>query len=471
MESGGNRVNEKRVDPAKIQRSSRLELKIDDLAYGGKGIGRVSDFVIFVSNAVPGDMVRARVVKRAKNHAEAVIEEILTPSPKRIPATCPHSGECGGCTWQNLPYAEQLLYKQRLAESTIAHLGKARPERVEEIIPSPKEWRYRNKMDFTFGTNTDGEPIIGFHSQGAFDSILEVNKCFLQPEIFDDFLATMTEWMRARKLVSYDPRTHRGNLRHLILRHSVTTGEMIAVLLTNEQKLPNPEDLIAALRKACPALKGFVWGLNAGLADFVKMDREIWRWGDPTLEEVLDGLRFRISALSFFQVNTLAAEKLYSVARDMLGEDARKSRLLDAYCGTGSIGIFCAARVREVVGVEISREAIWDARENAERNGMTNCTFMAGDMRRTLPLVMSMPGGRIERIVVDPPRGGMDKHSLRSLLEIHAPVIVYVSCNPATLSRDLVTITEAGYRATVMQPVDLFPQTYHIETVVRFEAT
>ena len=223
------------------------------------------------------------------------------------------------------------------------------------------------------------------------------------------------------------------------------------------------------MRAACPTLKGFVWGLNAGLADLARLDRELWQWGEPSLEESLDGMRFRVSPLSFFQVNTRAAVRLYGVVRDMLGEDARSMRLLDAYCGTGTIGLFCAERVERVVGIELLRDAVWDARSNATRNGIDNCTFFAGEMRDALPLAVSMPGGPFGRVIMDPPRGGMDKRSLRGLIDLQAPVMVYVSCNPSTLARDLETISEAGYRATVMQPVDLFPQTFHIEMVVKFE--
>lgn len=455
--------------PDQIQKMTSLELEITDLAYGGKGIGKIEDFVVFVGGAVPGDLVRARITKRQKNFAEAVMEEILRPSPDRIEPHCPLSGECGGCSWQNLPYKVQLAHKQSQAEATLEHLGKARPDCLRPIVPSPDEWRYRNKMDFTFGANEDGWPVIGFHRPGQFWRILEVHACLLQPEPMDHILGAMTRWVREKGLKAYSQKTHEGFLRHLIVRHSVTTDEYIAMLETHRGVLPDREGLIAALREACPRLKGFAWGLNTGLADVARQEEELWRWGEPELIETLGGLRFRVSPQSFFQVNTRAAERLYTVVRDLLGDDARGTRLLDAYCGTGTIGLYCADRVAEVVGVEVVRDAVWDARENADRNGIGNCTFLAGDMSETLPLVVQMPGGPFGRVIMDPPRGGMDKRSLRGLLAMGAPVLIYVSCNPGTLARDLQIISEAGYRPTVMQPVDLFPQTYHIETVLRFE--
>jgi len=420
-----------------------------------------------VAHGVPGDRVRVRITKRKKTFAEATIEEIIAPSPDRTDAPCPLFGECGGCSWQNVPYALQLEHKQRQTESLLERLGKARPERIEPIIASPLQWRYRNKMDFTFGSRHDGEPIIGFHRPRRFSDIIEVPACLLQPEPIDRLLGAMTKWARQQGLKSYDPHGHGGFLRHFVVRHSVKTNEILAVLLTSKGELPDPEGLVAALCDACPELKGFVWGTNLGVADVARQDAVRWRWGKDFIEEELGGLRFRVSPLSFFQVNTPAAELLYGVIRDMLGDDAQQMRLLDAYCGTGSIGLFCAERVGEIVGIEILREAIWDARTNATENGIDQCLFLVGEMRDALPLAAET--GSFGRVVMDPPRGGMDKRSLRGLLELRAPVMIYVSCNPSTLARDLVTITEAGYQPTVLQPVDLFPQTFHIEAVVRFE--
>lgn len=454
---------------APVPKHGEIELDILDLAYGGKGVAKVDNFVVFVAGAVPGDRVRARIVKRQKNHAEAETVEVLRPSPDRVAAPCPLFGRCGGCSWQNLPYSVQLAHKHKQAEEALAHLGKVRPETILPIVPSPAEWRYRNKMDFTFGTNDRGETVLGFHRPGMFWQIVEVSACLLQPEPLDRLLAALTGWVKRKGLTAYRQKTHSGFLRHFILRHSVASGEVVAVLLTNAGELPDKEEMIDELRAACPELKGFVWGRHTSMADFARMEEEVWRWGEPWTFEKLEGLSFRVSPLSFFQVNTRAAEKLYGVVRDLLGEDAGSARLLDAYCGTGSIGLFCAGKVGEIVGVEIVRDAIWDARENAARNGVRNCTFIAGDMREALDLALKTSPLPFDRVIMDPPRGGMDKRALKGLLEIGAPVLIYVSCNPATLARDLLAITDAGYRPVVMQPVDLFPQTYHIEIVVRFD--
>ncbi|MFP4579765.1 MAG: 23S rRNA (uracil(1939)-C(5))-methyltransferase RlmD [Candidatus Sumerlaeia bacterium] len=462
-------VKSKPKIPGHIQKNALVELDILDLAYGGKGVAKVDGYVVFVKNAIPGDRVKARITKRQKNHAEAIMEEILSPSPERIEAPCPLFGECGGCTWQNIPYRVQLAHKQKQAEEVCERLGGgARPDEIRPIIASPEEWRYRNKMDYTFGFNADKKRVLGFHEPAMFWRIIDVQRCLLQPEPIDFLLQEMTRYMYDYDLSVYNQKSHKGFLRHLIIRHSTHSDGIICLLLTHEGELPDKEKLVERLTAACPQLQGFVWGINTGIADIARLEREAWQWGEPQIYETLGDLKFRVSPLSFFQVNTPAAEKLYTVIRELLG-DSENTRLLDAYCGTGSIGLFCADRVKELVGIEIVKEAIWDARENAERNGVENCTFLAGHMRDALPLAMDMPGGPFGRIIMDPPRGGMDKRSLRGILEIKAPVLIYVSCNPSTLARDLVTITEAGYHPTVMQPVDLFPQTYHIETVIRFD--
>jgi 23S rRNA (uracil1939-C5)-methyltransferase len=460
---------DKTKTPDILKKQSLVELDIVDLAYGGNGVAKVDGFVVFVSGAVPGDRVLARIVRRQKNHAEAEVEKFIQASPERVEPPCPIFGVCGGCSWQNLPYSVQLAHKQKQAEEVLERIGGVRPDVVRPIIPSPLEWRYRNKMDFTFGFNDQGEPVLGFHKPGQFWRIIEVRQCLLQPEPIDRLISAMGDWMRKKKLTVYNQKSHQGFLRHFIVRHSRHSDSYIALLLTHDGELPDREDLIQTLTEACPQLQGLVWGVNTNIADIARMEREAWRWGTPELFETLEELRFRVSPLSFFQVNTPAAEKLYGVIRELLGEDARSLRLLDAYCGAGSIGIFCAEKVSEIVGVEIVREAIWDARENARRNGVLNCSFLAGDMRDTLPLAVQTPGGPFGRVIMDPPRGGMDKRSLKGLLAIGAPVLVYVSCNPSTLARDLAMIVEEGYQPTIMQPVDLFPQTYHIETVIRFD--
>lgn len=441
-------------------------LEIESLAYGGAGVAKPEGFVIFVPGAVPGDRVRARILKKKKNHAEARLEEVERPSPDRIEAPCPLFGSCGGCSWQNLDYARQLEWKQRQVEETLTHLGGlAELPALRPILASPQVWNYRNKMEFSFGTE-NGQTILGFHVPGRFDRIFAVPRCLIHPEPFDGLLTALTAYAREHGLSAHDPRTHTGLLRHAIMRHSRTSGGVVLTLVTWKGEVPDPDALVAKLREACPALQGFLWGINTGLADVATMERVAYSWGETKLREELNGIRFDISPLSFFQTNPSGAEVLYRAAVEM-AELGPADRVLDAYCGTGSIALHCARAAGRVIGVEISLDAIRDARVNARNNGIGNATFIAAPMRDGLELAAQAAGGTFTRVIIDPPRGGMDKRSLAGLIDLRAPVFVYVSCNPSTLARDLQTLIESGYRVDAIQAVDMFPHTYHIETVVK----
>lgn len=456
-----------------IKKNTIISIRIETLSYGGRGIGKYDGIVVFVPNAIPGDLVRVNVTKLKGNYLEADLLDILEPSPIRIPAPCPLFGSCGGCSWQNIPYEKQAMYKEEIARSSLQHIGKQSNFILHPIIPSPLEWSYRNKVDFTFGTDDAGTLALGFHKPGSYNEILDVKRCLLLPEKFNELLDEMKSFAREKNLTSYDPQRHEGNLRHFLIRcrgnkDPGEKGEAVAYLLTAKKDLPEMEELVERLRRRCPSLTGFIHGLNEGKADIAKMDHPLYVWGEDFLHDRLNQLLFRLSALSFFQTNTLAAESLYETTLKFLSLTGREN-LLDAYCGVGSIGIYCARKAKRVYGIEILKEAVWDARMNATENHLDNCLFLCGEFRRTLPLLMRRYHHGIQRVVVDPPRGGMDKKSLRGIIELRAPVLVYVSCNPTTFARDAEILCHGGYRITDIQPVDMFPQTYHIELVSRFE--
>ncbi|MCX7044157.1 MAG: 23S rRNA (uracil(1939)-C(5))-methyltransferase RlmD [Candidatus Sumerlaeota bacterium] len=457
----------------KLSKGALIELKIDDLAFGGAGVGRKEGLVVFVRGAAAGERVRARVFKSKSNHAEADLVEVLSPSPQRVEAPCPYFGVCGGCSWQHITYAAQLEAKRSIVAQSLAHIGGLKELLVQPILPSPAEWRYRNKMDLTFGLAPDGAPALGFHRPNDYKRILDINACLIQPECFDRAVQTCKRFVLDRNLTCCDPVTHQGLMRHLMLRHSVASGEMLAVVTSAtppRESAVDFADLAQRLREACPEMRAFIWGANDNVADVMRVERVLHKEGEDCLEELLGETRFRISSNSFFQTNTRAARVLYDAIADCLDLDSSKT-VLDAYCGTGSIGIYCAARAKAVWGLELVKEAVWDARNNAALNGLSNCRFIAGDIRQTLRLALEGMGGggRPDCVIVDPPRGGMHKKALDGLVQIGAPVFVYVSCNPTTLARDLTEIGDAGYRLTRVQPVDLFPQNYHVETVCRFE--
>jgi 23S rRNA (uracil1939-C5)-methyltransferase len=455
-----------------IKKNSVISVKINNLAYGGRGIGRYEGIVVFVPGTIPGDIVQAKVLKIKRNFIEATLEDLTVPSPYRIKPRCPLFGKCGGCAWQNLPYDKQLVFKEEIAKSVLEHLGKQDDFKMHSIIASPDKWRYRNKVDYTFGSNTEGNLVLGFHKRGSYFEILDVLECFIQPVIFDGLIDEMRQFARSMKIAPYNPKTHEGNLRHFMLRCAENPSEgeaspVIAVLVTAESHLPHRSQLLAQLRNRCPSLRGFLHVQNRGLGDVIKMEKVLYQWGDKYIVEHLENFQLRVSAFSFFQTNTKGAELLYAKTREFLSLTGKET-LLDAYCGTGSIGIFCSRKAAQVSGIEIIKEATWDARINAAQNSLDNCLFLCGEMKKRLPLLLKQYPFGFQRVVVDPPRSGLDKKSLRQILELNAPVLVYVSCNPTTFARDAKIICDAGYYISDVQPVDMFPQTYHIETVTKF---
>jgi 23S rRNA (uracil1939-C5)-methyltransferase len=443
-----------------------VEVEVHGLAYGGAGVARRDGFVMFVPHTAPGDLARVKVLKRKASYGEGKLIEVVRPAPERIEPVCPLAGHCGGCAWQHLPYTEQLRWKQQIVADAlrpVAQEGIA----VEPIVPSPDAFRYRNKMEFTFGTDAaSGALIAGFHRPEDWRRILDAERCWLAPEPVERTLRAAVAEAARQGLGAWDPRVHRGMLRQLVVRHSVTENRLIALLLTGERTGLDFAAFAAALRAAEPTVKGIAWGLNSRVSDVARAEEILAGDGELTLEERLGPLSFRISLESFFQSNSRAAAALYGVVRDM-AELTGAERLLDAYCGTGTIAQYCAPHCREVHGIELVQEAVWDARENARRNGLANCTFMAGDMREALPRLMGAIEGRFDRVVVDPPRGGMEKKALGQLLGLRAPLFVYVSCNPTTMARDLNDAIAAGYRVERVVPVDMFPQTYHVECVAK----
>jgi 23S rRNA (uracil1939-C5)-methyltransferase len=476
--------------PSQLQRKprpgDRLEVTIEKLVFGGWGIGRREGdgFVIFVEGAAPGERIVAEVFRRQKNRAEARVAEILSPAPSRIAPRCPIFGKCGGCSWQHINYDEQLRWKDAQVRESLERLGGLRnlPEDFwRQPVAAPSPWFYRNKMDFGFGTDRDtGATVVGMHRKGSFRAIIDAERCFIHPEVHDQVLGVFRDFAREHGLAGYNTKTHEGYLRNLIVRRSEAEGKSLIMLLTAQDD-PLPGGGIDALAERLEArgvrLAGLIHGLNAGLADNANFDRELARRGDDFFFERLDDKQFRVSIFSFFQTNTRGAEKLYGVVRDRANLSGGEV-VLDAFCGTGTIGIFLGDRAAQVYGVELVPEAVEDARRNAALNGLDDrCEFRAGDARHLIPALdrelRAQRGGQrgVDLVVVDPPRGGMHQKALESLLAIEAPRFLYVSCNPATLARDAVEIIGAGYEPRSATTVDMFPQTYHVEAVVEFEKT
>jgi 23S rRNA (uracil1939-C5)-methyltransferase len=432
------------------RRGEQLELEIESLAFGGRGVARAAGFVVFVAGALPGDLVRAEVTKGKKRFAEARTVEVLRPASDRLPDTCVHEGEpCPGAPWQGLPYERQLAHKQEQVAEALQRIGSLEGFELEEIVPAVEQWRYRNKLEYSFGPGD--EPILGFHARGRWDLIVDVEDCHLASEAGNAARNAVREWARAESVPAYDARARRGVLRNLAVREGRRTGQIQTRLVTTGARFPRPP----------VDLHTIVEGDSGGT------DGPTGVLGEERLREELCGLRLEMSHGAFFQTNTEMAERLYGVAGELAGLQGRE-RVFDLFCGIGTIGLTMAPGAGEVWGLEIVPEAIADAERNAEANGIGNARFMAGNARTGVRPLLEK-AGKPDVVVVDPPRAGLSQKIVRRVIECGARRIVYVSCNPTTLAPNAAQLGEAGYRLARVRPVDMFPQTPHIECVALFE--
>jgi 23S rRNA (uracil1939-C5)-methyltransferase len=432
-------------------RGELLTLDVESLAYGGKGVARRNGYVVFVAGALPGDRVTAEVTRAKRGYAEASAREIVRESPDRVPPRCDHGGEpCPGAPWQGLAYEEQLRHKQSQVEDALVRLGDLDGFELEPIEPAVEQWRYRNKLEYSFGER-DGELVLGFHARGRWDLIVDADDCQLASGRNNARRNELRDWARALGLSAYDRRERRGVLRNLVIREGRRTGQLQSRLVTSEAEIPRPP----------VDLHTIVEGTGDGT------DGPTGALGAEYLEEELCGLRFRISHRAFFQTNTEMAERLYGIAARMAGLTGSE-RVFDLFCGIGTLGLTLAPRASEVWGIEIVEDAIADAEQNARLNGIENVRFRAGDVRKEIRPLRD-EAGQPDLVVVDPPRAGLSKKVVRRLIECEAQRIVYVSCNPTTLAPNAAQLGEAGYRLRRVRPVDMFPQTPHIECVALLE--
>jgi 23S rRNA (uracil1939-C5)-methyltransferase len=438
------------------RRGAELELRIDSLAQGGRGVARTDGgFVVFVSGALPGDSVRARIGKSKRSWAEASVIELLEPAPGRIADRCVHGGEpCPGAAWQGLPYERQLEHKQEQVHEALERIGGFDSPPLDPIIPAIEQWRYRNKLEYSFGPapGPTGGTRLGFHARGRWDEVVDVDDCLLASVANNEVRNEVREWARSSGLPAFDRRAGAGVLRNLVVREGRRTGQIQTRLVTSPAEIPRPPVDLHTI--VADERSGGTEGPTGAL-------------GAERLDERLCGLDLSLSANAFLQTNTETAERLYAVARELAALSGGE-RLYDLFCGIGTIGLIMAADAGEVWGIETVPEAVDNATDNAERNGIANARFRAADVRLGLrPLVEE--AGRPDVVVVDPPRAGLSKKIVRRLLECEAGRIVYVSCNPTTLAPNARQIVEAGYRLTRVRAVDMFPQTPHIECVALLE--
>ena len=458
--------------PAELQFLKNIE--VIDIAEEGKGVGKHQDLVIFIEKAVPGDVVDIQIYRLKKNLAEARITDFVKHSPDRVEPFCSHFGICGGCKWQHLSYEAQLRYKQKNVLNALERLGKVDVKNAEPILGSAETQYYRNKLEFTFSNkrwlddadmaNRDSLSLdaLGFHVPGRFDKILDIEHCYLQADPSNAIRNSVREYTLKNELSYYDLRNHEGALRNLIIR-TASTGELMVIVVFAYADDQQIKGLMSHLKDSFPQITSLLYIVNQKRNDTIfDQDIVVFKGRDHIFEE-MEGLKFKIGAKSFYQTNSAQAYELYKITRHMAGLNAN-DLVYDLYTGAGTIANFVAREVKQVVGIEYVPTAIEDAKINSELNGINNTTFYAGDMKDILTAEFIAQHGKPDVVITDPPRAGMHADVVARLLEMEASKIVYVSCNAATQARDIALLQEK-YEVKRIRPVDMFPQTQHVENV------
>ncbi|MCD6561198.1 MAG: 23S rRNA (uracil(1939)-C(5))-methyltransferase RlmD [Deltaproteobacteria bacterium] len=457
----------------KLKKNDLIELTIDKMAFGGKGIARIDGFVLFVRGAVPGDRVIAKVLKKKKDYAEAAIVELLAPSRDRIEAPCPYFGYCGGCQWQHVGYERQLFFKREVVKESLEHIGGLKNIAVCNTLPSENIFSYRNKMEFSFsdrrwllphefqGVKANGKTALGLHVPGTYSKVIDLDACLLQEVTGNRILNEVKRYVTESGIPVYGLKNHLGFWRFLTIRYSRAFDEWMVNIVTSENRPETIRPLADMLCDRIGDVKTVLNNITKRKASVAVGEQEVIYAGKGYIEDMIGPFRFQISANSFFQTNTPAAEKLCQKVKDY-AELAGSETVLDLYSGTGTIPIFISKKVRSVTGIEISRDAILNAEKNCDENGIHNCNFICGDIREKISSITYRP----DVLIIDPPRAGMHKDVLAQVMTLLPEKIVYVSCNPASLARDLERIVK-DYELIEVQPVDMFPHTYHIEAVAK----
>lgn len=463
---------------------------VEDYAAEGKSLARVDGKVVFIESAVPGDVVDIQLSKNKKDWAEGHAIRIKKYSDDRVSPFCEHFGICGGCQWQMLPYNKQLHYKQKQVTDNLQRIGKLALPEIMPIAGCAETRYYRNKLEYTFSTkrfipqqefqelrriqaesgqgfeHTEKAGVAGFHAKGMFDKLVEINTCHLQHEPTNDIRNAIAAYARQKKWSFYDIRMHEGWLRTMQVRLA-TTGELMVNIVFGYEEKAQRKELLDYLLQQFPQITTLLYTINTKKNDSLyDLEPQVYH-GKGHIIETLEDFRFKISPKSFFQTNSRQAEQLYRITRDFAELNGTQT-VYDLYCGTGSIGIFVSKLAKQIIGVEVIAEAIEDAKENAALNGLQHATFYAGDVIDICDDAFFAAHGRPDVIITDPPRAGMHEKLVSKLLDIAAPLVVYVSCNPATQARDL-NLLSGKYTVEKIQPVDMFPHTLHIENVVQLK--
>ena len=456
------------------------KVKVDDYAAEGKSLAKVDGKVVFIESAVPGDVVDVKLFKNKKDWAEGYPIQFHEYSEERVEPFCSHFGVCGGCQWQMLPYEKQLAYKEKQVEESLRRIGKVVLPPIMPIIGSKQDKFYRNKLEYTFSNRrflldselkdpsiSTEENVAGFHAKGIFDKVIDIKTCYLQEEPTNAIRLAVREFARSNDYSFYDIKNHRGFLRTMQLR-ICTTGEVMVNIVFGQENKEKRERLLDFVLEKFPGITTLLYTINPKWNDSLNHLEPVAYHGNGYVIEKLEDYEFKIGPTSFFQTNTKQGEQLYKVAREF-AELSGSETVYDLYCGTGSIGIFMSGKAKKIIGVEMIEAAVKDAKENAALNGLSLSTeFFAGDVIDICTDDFFEQHGKPDVIVTDPPRAGMHAKLVKKIIEIAAPMVVYVSCNPATQARDLRQLDEK-YAVTKIQPVDMFPHTHHIENVAQLK--
>ena len=444
-----------------VEKNKIYEMQIDALGSNGEGIGRIDGYTVFVEGALPGEKISVLIVKVKKNYGYGKLMEILEVSPERREPMCPVAKQCGGCQLQHLSYEAELAYKTREVKDVMERIGGIRNVEVKPALGMENPWRYRNKAQFPVGRGKDG-CAIGFYAKRSH-RIVDTDQCFLQNACNDEIIGIVRAFLNEFNIPLYDEEKHKGLVRHILTRIGRNSGEIMVCIVINGKKLPNSDILVERL-KAVEGVVSIVLNVNKEKTNVILGQKIITLWGKDTITDSIDGIKFEISPLSFYQVNPIQTEVLYGKAVELAGLKGEET-VLDLYCGIGTISLFFARKAKKVFGVEIVPEAIADAKKNAARNGITNAEFAVGAAEEVIPRLYKEEGITADIVVVDPPRKGCDEKLLETILQISPEKIVYVSCNPATWARDLAVLKEGGYELKEVQPVDQFSHSVHVEVV------
>ncbi len=454
-----------------IEKNDVVTITIEDISMNGEGIGKYNGYTLFVKDAIVGDVAEVKVIKTKKTYGYGRLMKLVSPSKDRVPAKCPVARQCGGCQIQEMSYEAQLAFKQKLVENNLERLGGIKPGTYEmcTIIGMEEPWHYRNKAQFPVGTNRDGKIVMGFYA-GRTHSIMETEECFLGDPVNEQVLALVRAFMEENRIPAYDEEKHTGVVRHILIRKGFKTGQVMVCVVINSSDLKVSDKLVEKLI-SIDGMASISLSINKEKSNVIMGNTIKTLWGKPYIEDYIGDILYQISPLSFFQVNPVQTEKLYGKALEYAGLTGEEM-VWDLYCGIGTISLFLAKNCKKVCGVEIIPQAIDNARENARINGIENAEFFVGKAEEVLPEFFERDFARTgvrptaDVIVVDPPRKGCDEVLLNTIVEMAPKRVVYVSCDSATLARDLKYLSERGYKVEKVQPVDQFGHTVHVETVV-----